>query len=120
QPIAAAAIAATLGSLAFAAKIAAPSFNPDRYLATIKYLASPEMKGRESGTPELEKAAQYIAAQFKSAGLKPLDSKSYLQPFEITTSAKLGHGNRFEYTSGGDQKSLEMGKEFVPFNFSAH
>jgi hypothetical protein len=116
QPIAALAI---LASAAFAAKIAAPVFSPDRYLATIKYLASPEMKGRESGSPELEKAAQYIAAQFKSTGLKPLDGKSYLQPFEITTSAKLGHGNRFEYTSGSDQKSLDMGKEFVPFNFSA-
>ena len=31
----------------------APSFDTDRYLAHIKYLASPEMKGRASGSPEL-------------------------------------------------------------------
>ena len=105
---------------AYAAKVAAPPFSPERYLTTIKYLASPEMKGRESGSPELEKAAQYIASQFKSAGLKPLDGKSYLQPFEITTSAKLGRANRLEFSAVGEKKSLEMGKEFIPFNFSSH
>src|SRR6185437_10569930 len=86
---AAAVVAATVGSSAF---------SPERYLGNIKFLASPEMRGRESGSPELEKAAQYIAAQFKSDGLKTLDGKSYLQPFEITTSAKPGKANRFDFT----------------------
>jgi len=108
---------------AAAALLAAPahdaSFNSDRYLNNIKFLASPEMRGRESGSPELEKAAQYIVAQFKSDGLKTLDGKSYLQPFEITTSAKLGKANRFEIVAGGNSQELESPKEFVPINFSA-
>ena len=37
------------------------------------YLSSPDMKGRGLGTPELEKAAGYIAQQFAMVGLKPLD-----------------------------------------------
>ena len=85
------------------------------------------MRGRESGSPELEKAAQYIAGQFKSDGLKTLDGKSYLQPFEITTSAKLGKANRFEYGiagekvagAGADMQSLQPGKDFIAFNFSS-
>ena len=60
---------ATLG-LACAADI-----TPQSYLDHIKYLASPELKGRATGSPELEKAASYIAAQFKAAGLKPGGAK---------------------------------------------
>ena len=74
------------------------------------------MRGRESGSPELEKAARYIAAQFKSDGLKTLDGKSYLQAFEVTTSAKLGKANRFDFNA----QSLQVSKEYVPINFSSH
>jgi aminopeptidase YwaD len=108
-------------ALALAATNGTPAFSPERYLDHIKFLASPEMRGRESGSPELEKAAQYIAGQFKADGLKTLDGKSYLQAFEITTSAKLGKANRFDFAgkSGADARSLQSGKDFVPFNFSA-
>ncbi len=96
------------------------AFDPDRYLSHIKFLASPELRGRESGSPELEKAAQYIAAQFRADGLKPLDDKSFEQAFEITTSAKMGTGNRFDFvTAGSDRETLQPMKDFVPFNFSA-
>jgi hypothetical protein len=110
---AAAVLAATSGT---------PDFSPERYLNHIKFLASPEMRGRESGSPELEKAAQYIANQFKADGLKPLDGKSYLQAFEVTTSAKLGKANRFDFVPkpGEEAHALQTGKDFVPFNFSAH
>jgi hypothetical protein len=30
------------------------AFNPDAYVAHVRYLASPELKGRGAGTPELE------------------------------------------------------------------
>ena len=44
-------------AMAAAADLPVPKFDPQRYLAHIKYLASPELKGRESGSPELGKAA---------------------------------------------------------------
>jgi len=113
-------LTAAIAAAGLAATVKDASLSPDRYLSNIKYLASPELKGRESGSPELERAAQYIASQFKADGLKPLDGKSYLQPFEITTSAKLGKGNRLEIAAGPNAESLESGKEFIPINFSAH
>ncbi len=58
-----------------------PVFSQKRMMETIKYLASDELKGRGLGTPELDKAAGYIAAKFKEAGLKPL-GKSYFQEFD--------------------------------------
>jgi hypothetical protein len=110
----------SLAASVFAATAGDAAFDADRYLSHIKFLASPEMKGRESGSPELEKAAQYIAAQFKADGLKQVDGKSYLQAFEITTSAKPGKGNRLDYSLGGESESLQFNKDFVPFSFSAH
>ncbi len=94
-------IIVSLAGSVFAATAGDAAFDPDRYLNHIKYLASPEMRGRESGSPELEKAAQYIAAQFKADGLKPVDGKSYLQAFEVTTSAKPGKGNRLDFSRRG-------------------
>ena len=52
--------------------VAAPSFaasiSPQAYQADVNYLASPKLKGRATGSPELETAAAHIAAQFKSFG----------------------------------------------------
>src|ERR1700722_1589203 len=112
-------IALGLAGIVFAAASADSAFNADRYLGHIKYLASPEMRGRESGSPELEKAAQYITAQFRADGLKPPDGKSYLQAFEVTTSAKSGNKNRFDFSVGGETQSLQTNKDFVPFSFSS-
>ena len=98
---------------------APPEFSADRFVAHIRILAAPEMKGRASGSPELEKAANYIAGEYRSYGLKPVPGFDYLQPFEITTSAKPGRGNHLEVTSAGKSRTLEMNRDFVPFNFSS-
>ncbi len=45
------------------------------------FLASDELRGRKTGTPEIDKAAAFIADEFKKAGLKPLQGNSYLQEF---------------------------------------
>ena len=51
-------------------------------------LASDSLEGRRSGTIGCEKAANYIAKEFKRIGLKPLDSaRSYLQHFEFSERA---------------------------------
>jgi aminopeptidase YwaD len=113
------AAAILFGAALLAATGGDSGFSAERYLSHIKFLASPEMRGRESGSPELEKAAQYIAAQFKSDGLKSMDGKSYLQAFEVTTSAKLGKANRFDFGIAQRAESLQIGKEYAPINFSS-
>jgi hypothetical protein len=62
-------------------------FSKERMMEDIKYLASEELKGRGIGTPEIDKAAEYIARKFKEAGLKPFD-KSYFQKFSHTFKDK--------------------------------
>lgn len=39
--------------------------------ATLKYLASDELKGRQPGTPEMEMAAKYLEQLFVKNGIKP-------------------------------------------------
>lgn len=97
---------------------AAPPFDASRYLAHVKYLASPELKGRATGSPELEKAAHYIAERFQADGLKPV-GKGYLHPFQVTTNSQMGRRNRLEIVAGGKTRRLEVGRQFVPFHFSS-
>jgi hypothetical protein len=52
----------------------------------ITYLAGDDLKGRASFSPEIEKAADYIAKRFADIGLKPLVSSkngSFLQSFTV-------------------------------------
>ncbi len=87
----------------------------ERYLRDVTYLSSDELKGRASGSPELEKAADYIASQFRTAGLSPAgDNDTYFQTFEIATGAEFGTRNRLEIAG----TALENKKDFVPIAFS--
>jgi hypothetical protein len=99
--------------------LAAADVNPQTYLAHVRFLASPELKGRATGSPELEKAAAYIQAQFKSFGLKPPDGKDFEQAFPVTMNAHLGPGNHFRYSESGKAGSLETQRDFIPFSFSS-
>ena len=93
--------------------------DPDHYISDVRYLASPELKGRATGSPEIEKAAHYIAKQFKDDHLRPVEADSYLQPFPVTTSARLGKANSMATVVNGRTESFRLQQDFVPFNFSS-
>ena len=97
---------------------ATATIDPAAYLNDVKFLASPELRGRVTGSPELEKAAAFIAAKFHEFGLKPLEGKSYYQAFPVTTDAQLGEANRFRFTEDGRATALHFREDFIPFNFS--
>jgi hypothetical protein len=90
-----------------------------RLLRDVRQLAAVEMKGRGSGTPELEKAAEYVVQQFRAAGLQPGNGDSYLQPLTITTGATLGPENRLDIRTPAGERRLKAGEDFVPFSFSS-
>jgi Zn-dependent M28 family amino/carboxypeptidase len=84
--------------------------------AHVMFLASDAMKGREAGSPEYDIAAQYVAAQFYAAGLRPAgDAGSYLQQVPLVTYKAAGEGS-FVWTGQGNGKPvpLAFGKDYVP------
>jgi len=86
-----------------------------RYLNDVRYLASDDLKGRGDGTPELDKAADYIAGEFRKAGLMPAgENGTYFQNFDITTGATLGAKNELSIAG----RALKIGGDFVPVVFS--
>ncbi len=105
--------------LLLAGGLFAAEFSPSEYLGYVKFLSSPEMRGRATGSPELEKAASFIREQFRSMKLKPLAGDSYYQDFEVTTSARLGKQNTMSYWSGGRKTTLKVQQDFVPLNLSS-
>jgi len=107
--------ALSLAAIGFAA---APAVDPQVYLEDIKFLASPEMRGRLTGSPELERAAHFIAAHFREFGLKPVNGGSFYQSFPFTTSGKLGAHNRLQFTEQGRTLRVAAG-DFVPLQFSS-
>jgi len=60
----------------------APVFDARRLMAHVRFLADDALRGRGAGTPELDKAADYIAKAFEEAGLEPAgDDGTYFQDF---------------------------------------
>jgi hypothetical protein len=96
-----------------------PLISPEHLRKHVEFLASPQMKGRDTGSPELDRAARYIADHFKRAGLEPVAGKSYYQPFSVIVSAKLGPKNHFQIaTAGAAPYDVSVNKDYVPLNFS--
>ncbi len=59
----------------------------DRIRADVRYLADDAREGRGVGTAGLDAAAEYIARQFRLAGLIPAGSEGYFQTFTIDSTA---------------------------------
>ena len=113
------ALAPILCCASWVALAADPAIDPARYLADVKFLASPQLRGRATGSPELEKAAAFIAGKFREFGLKPAAGKSFYQPFSVVVGAQLGTGNRFQFTQEERPETLRYPGDFIPLNISA-
>lgn len=76
----AAAVLWPASDMAVRAQGAPPTDAGARWFAHVEMLASDTMRGRETGSPEHRKAAEYVASKFKAAGLAPGGVNGYFQP----------------------------------------
>ncbi len=93
----------------------------ERMRKDITYLASEECEGRGVGTKGLDKAAEYIADQFKKAGLKPGGiNGTYFQPFPFATNATLDGDSSLTLIGPGEKdRVLKQGTDFQVMGTSA-
>jgi hypothetical protein len=91
---------AAMGKLAAREALASlpPVFSGERMMETVKYLSGDDLQGREIGTPEIDRAADYIRDRFKEAGLMPGgDNGSYFQTWKEQNIPPLTKGGTGEF-----------------------
>lgn len=87
---------------------AASSITADDLKKHLYIIAGKEMEGRDTPSPGLEKAAEYIEAHFRSLGLKPGNKDSYRQYYPLYKDSLIGAAMKI------NGASLELNKEFQP------
>lgn len=108
-------VALLVAALGLSAGAATPEINPAALIEHIRFLASDDLKGRASGTPELERAGDYIAAQFREAGLKPGGpGESWFQPFQLDAGVTVGAGNSLTIRNGSRAIDLALNTSYYP------
>ena len=92
----------------------------ERMRKDLVFLAGPECEGRGVGTAGLNKAADYVAAAFKAAGLKPGGKNdAYFQPFKINNFPDLDGPSQLSFAGPDDTTiAVEANTEFKPTGFS--
>ena len=107
--------AALAAAALFATQVlAAPEIRADRLLEHIKFLASDDLKGRDTGSEGLQRAADYIATEFKAAGLQPGWQGQWIQPFDVNIGLSIGSGNTLSIHSGNVDVALAIGTSYYP------
>jgi len=94
-----------------------PEITSDEIFHHISYLASDELEGRMTGTPELYKAADYLKKEFESYGLKPFYDGSYFQEFPFIKKIELGKNNNLTISREKETITVSQ-KEYTPLPYS--
>jgi hypothetical protein len=90
----------------------------------MKFLASDLMRGRDTASPEIRLAAEYIASRLSAAGAEPSGDnesgrKSYFQrfPLEVVTALQEGTGLTLEIEQNGSRRvvPLQLGGDVTFF-----
>jgi hypothetical protein len=105
---------ACVAALCIGAPAAAPDIAGDRLLEHIKFLSSDDLAGRANGMAGLDRAAEYVERQFRSAGLEQASGGSWTQPFEVTSGLAIGRDNALAIQSPGTTIQFEIGTSYYP------
>lgn len=90
---------------------APPPEDTRRWWAHVEALASDVMRGREAGTPEHRKAAEYVAAQFRAAGLEPAGTDGFFQPVTFRVRRYIENESRLDLVRGHKRERVVLGEE---------
>ncbi|MGD9340484.1 MAG: M28 family peptidase [Chromatiales bacterium] len=113
------------------------AINRENLQAHLNFLADDARKGRMSGEPGYDQAAEYVAAQFEALGLEPGGRDGWFQPVPlltrridiesaaVTVHGDLGDGNlewKKDFVMGGDpvRDETSVRAEVVYAGFGVH
>ena len=103
-----------------AADVGAAAITPEGVRRQMNDLAGDAMRGRETPSPELERAAEYLAAEFRGLGLEPAgDSGTYIQRWPYRAIALDPARVKLELRRGGTTVQPSYGREYFVLPSSA-
>jgi Zn-dependent M28 family amino/carboxypeptidase len=82
-----------------------------RWWAHVVYLSDDSMQGRQTGSPEHRKAAEYVAEQFRKAGLEPGGKAGYLQPVDFVSRQIVEEKSSLAIVRQEGEESIKLGDE---------
>jgi Zn-dependent M28 family amino/carboxypeptidase len=107
-------LAAAIAALPLSSQAAEPTKADSAWWGHITVLASDPYEGRLTGSPGYAKAARYVAAKFKAAGLKPGGAKgSYFQPVKYLEERVDAAHSHVTLQDGGKTTLLTVGADLT-------
>src|SRR5262245_42427023 len=101
----------TLFALLVIAATAGVHADGKRWWSHVEALANDGMEGRNTGSPAHKRAADYVAAQFKAAGLEPAGTNGYIQSVAFKTRRILETQSSLTLVRDGKAESLVLGED---------
>jgi len=77
----------------------------------IKVLAADNMQGRETGSPELRKAEEYVVSELSQAGLQPAGTDGFYQPVKLHSRQVVEKDSSLALLRDGKSWPLTLGDD---------
>ena len=98
--------------LALIAAIASSaSAQAEAWLGHVTALADDSMRGRQTGSPEHRKAAEYVAGAFGKAGLRPAGTDGWFQPVRFKVRRTNEARSSVALVQGDKVEPLKLGRD---------
>jgi peptide/nickel transport system permease protein/oligopeptide transport system permease protein len=93
----------------------AKSYDASRAMEDVRWLAQPEFNGRLSGSPDADRVAEWIAAEFEAIGLQPSGQEigGYFQTLPNTYRDLIAQPELAFENEAGERVVAEYGVDFV-------
>src|SRR5262245_13852714 len=81
----------------------------ERWFSYVQVLASDDMAGRNTGSAEHKRAAEFVASEFRKAGLEPAGVGGYIQPVAFRTRRIVEARSSLALVREGNTAPLTLG-----------
>ncbi len=84
-----------------------------RWWSHVQYLAGDSLEGRLTGSPGYQKAADYVAGQFKADGLQPAGTHGYFQPVKFDVQRIDAARSSVRLVQSGKTETVSLGQDSI-------
>ena len=85
----------------------------ERCWSDVRVLSDDAMEGRRAGSPGHRRAAEFVAAQFKQAGLEPAGESGFFQPVPLESRQIVEASSSLSLVGSQGKVPLELGKDAI-------